>query len=131
MDVINYSKQINKMDSNQNMVKYAAMGVGAIALGAFVWYLSKDDASELDFSKYTKDKLENLMKEVQLEFTCIYTRNYNILLKIKESDEYEEGILDQVRVLINREMKDKTEQVCEDYELPLTSAQLEAWIEKF
>lgn len=55
------------------------------------------------------------MKEVELEVTCIYARNYNILLRIKESDEFEDGILDQIRVLINREIRDKTEQVCESF----------------
>ena len=33
--------------------------------------------------EYTKEKLEALMKEVQLELTCIYARNYNLLLKVK------------------------------------------------
>ena len=34
------------------------------------------------------------MKEIELEFCCIYSRNYNILLRIKENDEYEAGIID-------------------------------------
>jgi len=51
--------------------------------------LSKDDHDELDYKKFNKAKLEALMKEVQLEFTCIYTRNYNLLLRIKESDEFD------------------------------------------
>lgn len=76
------------------MLKYAAAGVGAIVLGAAIWYMSKDSNVELDYNVYTKEKLEALMKEVELEFTCIYTRNYNILLKIKESDEFEDGLLD-------------------------------------
>ena len=74
--------------------KLAAAGVGAIALGALVWYLSKDDFVELDYKKYTVDRLEKLLNEVQLEYTCIYTRNYNILLRIKESEEWEDGVLD-------------------------------------
>lgn len=79
---------------NKSMLKYAAAGVGAIVLGAAIWYMSKDSNVELDYNVYTKEKLEALMKEVELEFTCIYTRNYNILLKIKESDEFEDGLLD-------------------------------------
>ena len=69
------------------------------------------------------------MKEVQLEFTCIYARNYNLLLKIKENGEYQPEIMSQVRLMINKEMKDKTEQVVEDY--GITLRQFEAWNEKF
>jgi len=70
-------------------MRYALAGLSALALGVVVWYLSKDDHDELDYKKFNKAKLEALMKEVQLEFTCIYTRNYNLLLRIKESDEFE------------------------------------------
>ena len=103
------------VESNNSMLKYAAAGVGAIVLGAAIWYLSADNFKELDYKKYTKEKLEALMKEVELEFTCIYTRNYNIVLNIKEADEYEDGLMDQMRKLVNKEIVDKTEQVCESY----------------
>ena len=39
------------------MLKYAAIGVGAIVLGATVWFLSKETSSELDYKIYTKEKL--------------------------------------------------------------------------
>jgi len=102
------------MENNQS-VRYAIAGLSAVALGALVWYMSKDDLSELDYKKYTKEILASIMKETQLEFTCIYTRNYNILLRIKESDEFEESVMDQIRTLINKEMRDKSEQICEDF----------------
>ncbi len=41
------------MTDNQNMVKYAAAGVGAIVLGAALWYLSRDDEA-LDYKQFTK-----------------------------------------------------------------------------
>ena len=51
------------------------------------------------------------MKEVQLELTCIYARNYNLLLKVKESDENynEEEVLSQMKRLVAKETKDKEE----------------------
>ena len=133
---------------NNSMVKYAVAGISALALGVLVWQLSRDDFSELDYTKYTKEELQALMKEVELEFTCIYARNYNILLRIKESDEFEEGILDQIRVLINKELRDKTEQVCESFcfkfhpaehndkdanheKVPLTFRQFESWVDHY
>lgn len=102
-------------NDNQTLIKYAVASIGAIAIAGLAFYLSQDDFKGLDFKRYNLEKFKALMAEVQLEFTCIYTRNYNLLLKIKEHDEYEEGVMDQVRVLINKEMKDKTEQVLDDY----------------
>lgn len=84
-------------------------GIGAVALAGLAYYLSSDDFKSLDYKVYNAEKFEALMKEVQLEFTCIYTRNYNLLLKIKENNEYEPAVMNQVRVMINKEMKDKTE----------------------
>lgn len=66
------------VETNQ-MAKFAAIGVGAIAIGAMVWYLSRDDET-LNYKRYTKQRLEKLMTEMELEFTCIYARNYNLML---------------------------------------------------
>ena len=77
------------VDNNQNLVKYVAAGVGAIALAAGLWYLSRDD-EVLDYKRFTKKKLEKLMEEMQLELTCIYARNYNLLLKLKEEKDFDE-----------------------------------------
>lgn len=57
------------------------------------------------------------MDEIRLEFTCIYTRNYNLLLKVKAAGEYQPEVIDQLRHLIAKEKKDKLEQVLEDYSL--------------
>jgi hypothetical protein len=102
------------MESNQT-IKYALAGLGAVALGTLVWYLSKDEYHELDYKKFNKAKLEAVMKEIQLEFTCIYTRNYNILIRLKESEEFDQSVLDQMETLVGKEIKDKTLQVCEEY----------------
>ena len=63
--------------------------MGALALAGLVWYLSKDDET-LDYSKFNKAKLEVLMKEMELEITCIYARNYNIMLDIKADNEWDD-----------------------------------------
>ncbi len=79
-------------DSSQNTIKYVLAGVSTIALCAGLWYLSRDDEA-LDYRKFSKQKLEKLMEEVELEITCIYARNYNLLLKLKEEDGYEKAAL--------------------------------------
>jgi hypothetical protein len=55
------------------------------------------------------------MEEVELEITCIYARNYNLLLKLKEESDYDDAALVQLRTLVNNEVKDKQAQVVEDY----------------
>ena len=102
-------------NDTQTMIKYAAASIGALTLCGIAYYLSHDESTALDFSRYNLEKFQALMAEVQLEFTCIYCRNYNLLLKIKDSGEKVDGIMDQIRTLINKEMKDKTEQIIEDY----------------
>ena len=82
------------MSDNQNYVKYALYGAAAIGLAAAVWWLSSDDMVELDYNDgFTKEKLRALLEEIQLEYTCIFCRNYNIMLRIKENDEFEDGVL--------------------------------------
>ena len=102
-------------NDTQALIKYAAVSVGAVALAGLVYYLSLDEHVAVDNSRYTKEKFQALMAEIQLEFTCIYCRNYNILLRIKESGDYEPAIMEQLRTLINKEMRQKTEQILEDY----------------
>ncbi len=79
-------------DSSQNTIKYVLAGVSTLALCAGLWYLSRDDEA-LDYRKFNKQKLEALMSEIQLEITCIYARNYNLLLKIKEEEGYDKSAL--------------------------------------
>ena len=72
------------MADNNQMVKYAVAGLSVIGLAAAVWFLSKDSDGDLDKKKFSRDRLEQLMKELQLEITCIYARNYNVMLKIRD-----------------------------------------------
>ena len=104
------------MSDNSSTIKYAMIGLGALAIAGLAWYLSQDQEG-LDYNEFTKEKLEKLMKEVQLEFTCIYARNYNLLLKVKDADENfnEDEVMRQMLTLVKKETKDKEEQIVEDY----------------
>ena len=72
------------MADNNQTVKYALMGIGAVAVAGLAYWLSKDESSPLDYKVYTKERLRELMDELELELTCIYARNYNVFLKVKE-----------------------------------------------
>ena len=74
-------------NDTQSLIKYAVASIGAIAVVGLAYYLSKDNSQPLDYKVYNEKKFEALMDEIRLEFTCIYARNYNLLLKIKENGE--------------------------------------------
>ena len=61
--------------------------VAALGLAAGVYFLSKDDALiAIDIkNKHTKENLLIILNELHLEYTCIYTRYYNLILKTKDS----------------------------------------------
>ena len=69
------------VDNNEKTLKYVLAGFGTVALGALVWYLSKDYRDP-----FTKRRLQRLMEQIELEYTCIYARNYNKLLSFKEKN---------------------------------------------
>ena len=115
-----------------------AASVSAIALGIAVYIMSKDDAEPLDPSgKHTLKKLKQILDEVKLEYTCIYTRNYNIMLKAKAAGDFDDSLLGQLEGLVNQEINAKTIEVCaynqkhglqmED----LTKQRLEEWIKHY
>ena len=70
---------------NSSTLKYALVGLGAVAMGVAVYYLSQDDTKKLDTKKYTKEKLKTLLEETMLEYTCILCRNYNVMMKMQEN----------------------------------------------
>ena len=72
------------MVDQQQTVKYALMGFGAVAVARLAYWLCKNDVATLDYKKYDKVHLKALMDELELEMTCIYVRNYNVFLKIRE-----------------------------------------------
>ena len=69
-------------NDTQTLMKYAAASIGVLAVGFLAYYLSKDEAPELDYNRYNVKKFEALMDEIRLEFTCIFntTENFSEIL---------------------------------------------------
>jgi hypothetical protein len=106
---------------SDSTLKYAIYGLGAVALAGAVWWLTWDPPA-LDKGRFTKEKLEKFLAETSLEFTCIYCRNYNLMLKVDaaKKSEGKEGFseedMGQLKSLVDKEIRQKTEQLCEDFE---------------
>lgn len=96
------------MDNVSNKTLILA-SVGAIALGVAVYYLSQDDSeSKIEpKKKHTLEKLKQILDQTKLEFTCIYARNYNIMLRAKENNEFGTEEATALEELVQRETSHK------------------------
>lgn len=82
------------MEVSNKTIGYVAAGIGALALTYVVYRLSQDDTPPLDpKGKHTLEKLKQLLAETKLEYTCIYARNYNIMMRTKDAGEFDENLL--------------------------------------
>jgi hypothetical protein len=118
-------------------VALAALGLAAVGTG--IYLLSKDATAKLDPSKtHTLEMLHKLLKELTLEYTCLYTRNYNMMLKMKENNMLPSDGLQQIEAQVAGEIADKTAQVLEAWNQrysakvgELTESLLTDWIRHF
>ena len=72
--------------------------LGLVTAGVAIYYLSKDD-SDADFDpkkKHTEEKLVKILDKLYLETTCIYCRNYNLMLKMKENKTFTQDLCEQL-----------------------------------
>jgi hypothetical protein len=72
--------------NNSKQVLVSVLGV--LAGGALLYYLSREDKVKLDSNVHTRERFLALLEELNLEYVCIYVRNYNMLLKYKENGEW-------------------------------------------
>ena len=79
----------------------------------------------------TRERLQKVAEEFYLEYTCIYVRNHCLMLRIKESGEWEDGMTDAMKEIIDKEIDDKNTAICEDMEPKITVAELQAWFDLF
>ena len=72
--------------NNSKQVLVSVLGV--LAGGALLYYLSREEKVKLDSNVNTRERFLALLEELNLEYVCIYVRNYNMLLKYKENGEW-------------------------------------------
>lgn len=66
-----------------SMTTIALCTAAAIGLAMGVYFLSKDTEIAIDVkNKHTRENLIIILNEMHLEYTCIYTRYYNMILKM-------------------------------------------------
>jgi hypothetical protein len=71
-----------------NTKQIALSVLGVLAGGAVLYYLSREEVVKLDPKVHTNERFMEILDELNLEYTCIYVRNYNLILKAKENGEW-------------------------------------------
>lgn len=78
------------------------------------------------------------MNELHLEYTCIYTRYYNLMLKLKDQNRLNPKVKSQIEQDLQKDLVQKNAQICESVETErdkfkegLTVKGLEQWTAHF
>jgi hypothetical protein len=67
---------------------WAALGL--VGAGAVFYFLSREESCPVKFNPqlHNLKKLQEIIEELRLDFTCIYVRNYNLMLKMIENKQW-------------------------------------------
>ena len=127
------------MSERISWTQVALYSVVAIGLGVGVYLLSKDQEVKLDVTgKHRIENLHILLNELHLEYTCIYSRYYNLLIKMKDQGRLMPQVKNQIEGDLLKDLAQKNQQVVELIETErdrfkegLTVKGLEQWTAHF
>ena len=87
----------------------ALCSAAAIGLAVGVYFLSKDTEEALDLkNKHTRENLLIILNEMHLEYTCIYTRYYNLILKMQDQKKWNDSLKSKIESDLKNDLKEKT-----------------------
>ena len=113
------------MDNSKTLI-YSALALSGAA--AILYLLSRDSSNEVRFNPkvHTLEKLKKLLEDMQLDFTCIYVRAYNLILTMKENNQFKPQMLADFSTQINHEIGDKAAQIIKSHNTQLFISQVRA-----
>lgn len=96
-----------------------------------MYYLSLDKTKRIEFDPklHSLEKLHRIMDDEYLEYACAYVFYYNMILNLKDKNELNEEVLENVKVMMERYTDEKDLQVCKRHGITLDF--LQSWIKKF
>ena len=103
------------MAESKSVLKTTLISVGALAVGAYLWYMSRDYEDALDYTQYTEEKLKEFMLDIELEVSCIYVRNHARIKQAKEEGEWKDGDMENMEKLLQIEIRERTEEMVQKY----------------
>jgi hypothetical protein len=89
----------------------AIAALGVVAGGALLYFMSREESVKFDPKVHTREAFLQLLEELNLEYVCIYVRNYNMLLKMKENNELKAEILKGAEAESEHDINNKTASV--------------------
>ena len=127
------------MEYKPEWTKVALYTAAAVTIGISIWYLSKDEVIVLDFKgKHNLENLKILLNELHLEYTCIYSRYYNAMLKLKDKNEFNDRVKNAIENDLRGDLAEKNKSVLayretarDDFREGLDPASLEKWVDHF
>ena len=91
-----------------SLTTIALCTAAALGLAAGVYFLSKDTEGALDLSsKHTRENLLIILNELHLEYTCIYTRYYNLILKMQDQKKWNDNLKSKIESDLLGDLKEK------------------------
>lgn len=110
-----------------------------MGLSVGIYFLSKDSDVELDINgKHSLKNLTILLKELNLEYTCMYARYYSMMLKLNELKKLNPNTKNRIEMELLADMRTKNHQILEqtessrdNYKKGLTVEALRKWTEHF
>lgn len=109
-------------------------------MGIGFYFLSKEDNEvALDFNgKHSVKNLITLLKELNLEYICMYTRYYSMMLKMKEQGKLNPNTSHRIEMELSADMAKKNHQILlqtegdrDEFKKGLTVDGLRKWTEHF
>ena len=79
-------------------MKYLTIGVGAIAVGAALWYLSRDteECVTYDPKIHTKEKMHEIVRDIFVENATQYCQKLNLINSKKAAKDFTEETLKKI-----------------------------------
>lgn len=113
-----------------SLSKYAAIGVGALAAGAALLYLARDnDNVKFDSNVHTAEKLLEILDELYLDYAGSYLFYYDIILNQKEQGTFKPEMIDQIRVRVDDLTASNDMTLCEKH--GISPDFLKVWMQKY
>lgn len=110
-----------------SLSKYAAIGFGALAVGAAIMYLSKDsEPIKFDPKLHTIEKLREILDDLYLEYASSYVYYYNIILNMKEANQLSPDVMESIKARLDDITKGNDETVCKKHKI--SPDFLQTWI---
>ena len=101
-----------------------------MALGAALWYLSRDNQSaKFDPKVHTVEELRKIVHEMFVEGATLYCQKINLMRQLKASGDFNQDSIDQMRKKQAGEMEEAEQDIYQDFKI--TENFFQDWLQRY